>query len=277
MGANSDNQTCPLFTKIQTISNSRIFMVQRSGLVALALILIPNVIVMAFRTLSPELDEALTNDDSGQILIHTSALVIGIFLAFRYSRIRDHEFRRSKAVNALSRTYKLEDKGLWEKGEVAIQRLEAKAHSDFKGRKASYSRMRMQGSIGQLNRELEESEHNEDDSEYSISVDGIEIIQERRHEQNMPERKIWEVVANILSSLVDKTANKRAEKQKRAVEKKQSISKEGVDDYQSFSSTGDSQWVIPDGIQKKTTFCTSCSTYNDAVSDYCTSCGSFMN
>ena len=37
----------------------------------------------------------------------------------------------------------------------------------------------MQGSIGQLNRELEESEHNEDDSEYSISVDGIEIIQER--------------------------------------------------------------------------------------------------
>ncbi|MAF19466.1 MAG: hypothetical protein CL966_01845, partial [Euryarchaeota archaeon] len=212
-------------------------MVQRSGLVALALILIPNVIVMAFRTLSPELDEALTNDDSGQILIHTSALVIGIFLAFRYSRIRDHEFRRSKAVNALSRTYKLEDKGLWEKGEVAIQRLEAKAHSDFKGRKASFSRMRMQGSIGQLNRELEESEHNEDDSEYSISVDGIEITQERSHEQNMPERKIWEVIANILSSLVDKSANKRAEKQKRAVEKKQSISKEGVDDYQSFSST----------------------------------------
>ena len=72
---------------------------------------------------------------------------------------------------------------------MAIQRLEARAHSDFKGRKASRSRMRMQGSIGQLNRELEELEHNEDESDYSVSVDGIEIIKERKDEQKLPERK----------------------------------------------------------------------------------------
>ena len=244
-------------------------MVQRSGLVSLALIMIPNIIVIAFRTLSPELDEALANDDLGQILTHFSATAIGIILAFRYSRVHDHEFRRSKAIDALSRTYKMEDKGLWEKGEVAIQRLEARAHSDFKGRKASRSRMRMQGSIGQLNRELEELEHNEDDSEYSVSVDGIEIIKKRKDEQKLPERKIWE--------LVDKSANKRAEKHKQEEKKKQSITKERIDDFQSFSSPGGSQWVIPDGTQKKTRFCNSCSTYNDAVSDYCTSCGSFMN
>ena len=45
-------------------------MVQRSGLVSLALIMIPNIIVIAFRTLSPELDEALANDDLGEILIY---------------------------------------------------------------------------------------------------------------------------------------------------------------------------------------------------------------
>ena len=171
----------------------------------------------------------------------------------------------------------MEDKGLWEKGEVAIQRLEARAHSDFKGRKASRSRMRMQGSIGQLNRELEELEHNEDDSEYSVSVDGIEIIKKRKDEQKLPERKIWELVVNFFSSLVDKSANKRAKKNKQEVKKNQSIMKERIDDFQSFSATRGSQWVIPDGTQKKTRFCESCSTYNYAVSDYCTTCGSFMN
>ena len=252
-------------------------MVQRSGLVSLALIMIPNIIVIAFRTLSPELDEALANDDLGQILTHLFATVIGVILAFRYSRVHDHEFRRSKAIDALSRTYKLEDKGLWEKGEVAIQRLEAKAHSDFKGRKASRSRMRMQGSIGQLNRELEELEHNEDDSEYSVSVDGIEIIKEKKEEQKLPEKTLFQLVSNFFSSLVDKSANKRAEKHKQEVKKKQSITKERIDDFQSFSSAGGSQWVIPDGTQRKTRLCNSCSTYNDAVSDYCISCGSFMN
>ena len=52
-------------------------MVQRSGLVSLALIMIPNIIVIAFRTLSPELDEALANDDLGEILIHLSATAMG--------------------------------------------------------------------------------------------------------------------------------------------------------------------------------------------------------
>jgi len=44
--------------------------------------MIPNIIVIAFRTLSPELDEALANDDLGEILIHLSATAIGIILAF---------------------------------------------------------------------------------------------------------------------------------------------------------------------------------------------------
>ena len=135
----------------------------------------------------------------------------------------------------------------------------------------------MQGSIGQLNRELEELEHNEDDSEYSVSVDGIEIIKEKREEQKLPEKFFFRLIANFFSSLVDKSANKRAEKNKQEVKKKQLITEDRANDFQSFSSAGGSQWVIPDGTQRKTKFCNSCSTYNDAVSDYCTSCGSFMS
>ena len=254
-------------------------MVQRSGLVSVALILIPNIIVIAFRILSPELNEALSNDDLGQIAIHTCATIIGILLAYRYSRVHDHEFRRSKAIDALSKTYKMEDKGLWEKGEVAIQKLEARAYSDFKGRKASSSRKRMQGSIGQINRESIESEHKKkSDSEYSISVDGIEMNKESREEPPLSERNFLEKITDFLSSLIDKSANRRAEKMKQAELKEiTSMAHKGIDKSQSFSIDGDSQWVIPEGTQKKTRFCDSCSTYNDANTNYCTSCGSFMN
>ena len=251
-------------------------MVQRSGLVSLALIMIPNIIVIAFRILSPGLDEALSNDDMGQIVTHMFASIIGIILAFRYSRVHDHEYRRSKAIDALSKTYKMEDKGLWEKGEVAIQRLEARAHSDFRGRKASFSRKRMQGSIGQINRELGEAEHEEENSEYSVSVNGIEIVKERKDEQKLPDRKFSEKMVHFFSSLVEKSANKRSEKKNQEIKKKQSIGKEIVEDIQSFRTAEDSRWAIPEGTQKKARLCNSCSTYNDAVSDYCTSCGSFM-
>ena len=114
-------------------------MAQRSGLVSLALVLTPNIVLFSFRILSPGLNEALSNDDFAQSVAYTLALLIGLIMAYRYSVVHDHEFRRSKAISALSKTYKLEDRGLWEKGEVAIQKLEARAYSDFKGRKATTS------------------------------------------------------------------------------------------------------------------------------------------
>ena len=122
-------------------------------MISLALVLTPNLLLFSFRILSPELHEALSNDNLEQTLAHSIALVIGLIMAYRYSVVHDHEFRRSKAISALSKTYRLEDRGLWDKGEVAIQKLEARAYSDFKGRKANVSRRRMQGNIGEINRE----------------------------------------------------------------------------------------------------------------------------
>lgn len=158
-------------TKIQTNTNRRLGVAQRSGPVSFALVLMPNLVLFSFRTLSPELNEALSNDDSGQMVAHSLALLIGLIMAYRYSVVHDHEFRRSKAISALSKTYKLEDRGLWDKGEVAIQKLEARAHSDFKGRKATASRRRMKGNIGEINRESPELEQKiGDHSEFTLSL-----------------------------------------------------------------------------------------------------------
>ena len=257
MGTNSANRSESICTKIQTHNNRRIIVAQRSGLISLALLLIPNIILFSFRNLSPDLGEALSNDDSAQILAHLIALIIGVIIAYRYSVVHDHEFRRTKAISALSKTYKLEDRGLWDKGEVAIQKLEARAHSDFKGRKAITSRRRMHGKIGDINRES------------TVSVDGID--QKKETIEELPEDKpnLISRVSKLISSSVEKTASRREERRKKALLKKSESSYPLVDDE-------NSRWAIPQGTQMKTILCDSCSTYNDAESNYCSACGSLI-
>jgi len=256
--------------KIQTTNNRRLDVAQRSGLVSLALVLIPNIVLFSFRTLSPALNEALSNDDSEQIVVHSLALLVGLLMAYRYSVVHDHEFRRSKAINALSKTYKLEDKGLWEKGEAAIQKLEARAHSDFKGRKAITSRRRMQGKIGEINRESPELEQKiGNHSEFTVSVDGVEQKMEANEEPPQDKPTIISRVSDFISSSVVKTASRREERRKKvALQKSESISPLVVD--------ANSRWTIPQGTQMKTRLCGSCSTYNEAESNYCSSCGSLI-
>ena len=270
MGTNSANRSESICTKIQTHNNRRIIVAQRSGLISLALLLIPNIILFSFRNLSPDLGEALSNDDSAQILAHLIALIIGVIIAYRYSVVHDHEFRRTKAISALSKTYKLEDRGLWDKGEVAIQKLEARAHSDFKGRKAITSRRRMHGKIGEINREpLEPEQKIGDKSEFKVSVDGID--QKKETIEELPEDKpnLISRVSKLISSSVEKTASRREERRKKALLKKSESSYPLVDDE-------NSRWAIPQGTQMKTILCDSCSTYNDAESNYCSACGSLI-
>ena len=256
--------------KIQTTNNRRLDVAQRSGLVSFALVLIPNIVLVSFRKLSPELNEALSNDDFGQIVAHSVALLIGLIMAYRYSVVHDHEFRRSKAISALSKTYKLEDRGLWDKGEVAIQKLEARAHSDFKGRKATASRRRMKGNIGEINRESPELEQKiGDHSEFTVSVDGVEQIKETIEEPPKDNLNLISRVSNLISSSVEKTASRREERRKKAALQKSESFSPLVED-------ANSRWSIPQGTQMKTRLCGSCSTYNDAESNYCSSCGSLI-
>ncbi len=255
---------------IQTTNNRRKDMAQRSGLVSFALVLIPNIVLFSFRILSPELNEALSNDDLGQIVAHMLALFIGLIMAYRNSVVHDHEFHRSKAISALSKTYKLEDRGLWEKGEVAIQKLEARAHSDFKGRKATTSRRRMQGRIGEINRESPEIEQKvNENSDYTVAVDGIE--QKKRTIEEKPKEKstLSSRFSNFISSSIERAANRRNERRKK-------LELQKSESFLPFEEDANSTWAIPSGTQMKTRFCDNCSTYNGAESNYCSSCGSLI-
>ena len=245
-------------------------MAQRSELVSLALVMIPNIVLFSFRTLSPDLNDALSNDDLGQTVAHSLALFIGLIMAYRYSVVHDHEYRRSKAINSLSKTYKLEDRGLWEKGDLAIQKLEARAHSDFKGRKAIVSRRRMQGKIGEMNRESFELEQEMGaDSGFTVTVDGVEQEKEIIEESEQEKIGIIYRISNFFSNSIEKAAIKRNERRKKEETRK-------IEAFSAFEEVADSTWSIPQGTLRKTRLCASCSTYNEAESDYCSSCGSLI-
>ena len=255
---------------IQTTNNRRLDVAQRSGLVSLALVLIPNIVLFSFRILSPGLHEALSNDDFEQTVAHSLALLIGLIMAYRYSMVYDHEFRRSKAISALSKTYKLEDRGLWEKGEVAIQKLEARAYSDFKGRKATASRRRMQGRIGELNRESPELDQKiEDHSGFTVAVDGIEQKNEIVQEPLQDKPNLISRFSIFFSSSIERNATRRNERRK-----KEELQKS--ESFSPFEEDANPIWAIPQGTQMKTRLCSSCSTYNEAESNYCSSCGSLI-
>ncbi|MBI87675.1 MAG: hypothetical protein CMB67_01420 [Euryarchaeota archaeon] len=248
-------------------------MAQRSDTISLALVILPNIVLVSFRIFSPEFDDALSNDTTSELSIHLIALLIGIFIMYRYRFVEDHEYRRSKAIERLSGTYKKEDKGLWEKGELALQKLEARAFSDFRGRKASIARKKMQSSIGELNREAREVEHSEEQSDYSVLVSGVD-----QQTISSDQRQTAETSINRLSEFfkgfVERTASRRVDSRKKRELRLQKNKDSSLNDINS-----DSQWAIPSQSNKRSRarLCNSCSTYNYPDSNYCTSCGSFID
>ena len=245
-------------------------MAHRSEAVSVALILLPNIFIVSFRIFSPELNDALSNDNFSEIAIHSVAMILGLFMMWRYRFIDDHEYRRSKAIDDLSRTYKLEDRGLWEKGEVAIQKLEARAYSDFRGRKGNVARKRMQSNIGELNRESREVEQADGQSTYSIQIDGVEQNSTSGDINQIKSKGVVSRVAEFFAHSIERSASRRIERKKKIelAPKKDGYSYPELDDG--------AQWVIPDQTQnrRKARFCNQCSTYNEPESNYCSSCGS---
>ena len=248
-------------------------MARRSDAVSAALLLLPSIFLISFRILSPELNEALSNDSYSEIGIHSAAIILGLFSMWRYRFIDDHEYRRSKAIDDLSRTYKLEDKGLWEKGDAAIQKLEARAYADFRGKKGNVAMKRMQSSIGELNRESREVEQSTGESDFSIRVDGVEQNSSPPETEQMQKKGLVARMTEFIESSIESSASRRVERRK----KRESITKK--DEYPYPELDDQSQWIIPDQTQnrKKARFCNKCSTYNEAESNYCTSCGSYLS
>ena len=79
-------------------------MTNRSPAVSLALLIVPTMCIVALRFGIPALDEVISNDFTLEAALHVIAILVGLFMVTRYSRIEDHEYHRSKAIGRLSKT-----------------------------------------------------------------------------------------------------------------------------------------------------------------------------
>ena len=246
-------------------------MAERSEAITAALIVLPNMFIISFRIASSELNEALSNDLFSELMTHSLAFLIGILMAWRYRFIDDHEYRRTKAIKGLSKTYKLEDKGLWDKGDSAIQKLEARAYADYKGRRGKSAIQKMQSSIGAINREEIEMEDSPDTQSYQINIEGME--DESDQSEQTEKGTLFSGIAGFFESAVERSASRRLNRQIKYENSKKK------DEYKYSEIDNNSDWAIPKeaNTRQKAKLCLQCSTYNDTDTSYCYSCGSYIS
>ena len=153
-------------------------MTERSPLIGVALLFAPTLCVGALRYGLPNIETLLKEDLIAQAIIHGLAILLGIVMFLRYRVVEDHEYHRSSAIKNLSSMYRLEDKGLWNRGDDALDRLEAQAHNQPKGRAGLRFQQRMTGKVSDLNKEQSELNLDRDDSrmEVDVQVEGMAPI-----------------------------------------------------------------------------------------------------
>ena len=231
----------------------------------------PTMCVIALRYGLPAIDELLSEDDTMMYSVHVAALLIGVVMFMRYRKVEDHEYHRSKAIRKLSRTYSKEDRGLWEKGEAAIERLEAKASEPRTGRAALETQALKSGTVGALNTERSEEEIPEDDPEPQAmtQVTGMSTMVD---EQAIAEPKalgFLSRMSNSINSRMDASAQRRLEKRSAKAAAKKAPEK----------GDSDSQWAAPSesSLARSVVSCPSCGALNNSGAPYCTSCGDFLS
>jgi len=256
---------------IQTMGEEAGSMAQRSPMLGVALLLAPTMCVIALRYGLPAIDELLSEDDTMMYSVHAAALLIGVVMFMRYRKVEDHEYHRSKAIRKLSRTYSKEDRGLWEKGEAAIERLEAKASEPRTGRAALETQALKSGTVGALNTERSEEEIPEDDPEPQAmtQVTGMSTMVD---EQAIAEPKalgFLSRMSNSINSRMDASAQRRLEKRSAKAAAKKAPEK----------GDSDSQWAAPSesSLARSVVSCPSCGALNNSGAPYCTSCGDFLS
>ena len=287
-------------------------MVQRSPLISGALLLAPTICVVALRFGLPNIEELVKQDILAQVTIHTIAIILGIIMYFRYRVVEDHEYHRSSAIKGLSNMYRLEDKGLWSRGDAALEKLESQASSKPRGRAGLRFQNRMSGRISDLNKEGSELELDSEDSRMDVDVqvegasynsDSSETQSEEVSEPTgalgaSAEASAQRRLAKELSrrekqaTKDEKKAKKQAKKEAKAAAKAEKIAvkaaakakKEAAKASKSSSaqtnwdSTEESQWQpeTPSSISKSVISCQECGAVNNSDTAYCSSCGAFL-
>ena len=96
----------------------------------------PALVLNALRFIVTPLGNMMSVSPMLDIGLHVCAFGVG-FILFRRTRIvRDHEWRRSRAVKSVSGHFKAEDSGVWEKDIVMDTQLSAEGQANLKGQVA---------------------------------------------------------------------------------------------------------------------------------------------
>ena len=266
-------------------------MTERSPGIGVALFLAPSLCVVALRFGLPILDEAISNDYLVEIGIHTTAIVIGILMFLKYRVVEDHEYHRSAAIKRLTKSYTQEDKGLWDKGDIAIEKLESAASNQQTGKSALRTQTMLSSRIGSMNAESPEVEVEEDiETEVVTHLSGFNtLVDQQVVDGNDPKKakisdRLDSSAANRMAKLKFK-AEKKAEKKRLKVERTQAkaeLKATKASAKAMKSEKGDlmkSRWNEPAAstMAKSVVSCNDCGTLNQSGIPYCSSCGSFLD
>ncbi|MDG1535989.1 MAG: zinc ribbon domain-containing protein [Candidatus Thalassarchaeaceae archaeon] len=291
-------------------------MTERSPLIGIALLFAPTLCVGALRFGLPNIETLLKEDLIAQAIIHGLAILLGIVMFLRYRVVEDHEYHRSSAIKNLSSMYRLEDKGLWNRGDDAIDRLEAQAHNQPKGRAGLRFQQRMTGKVSDLNKEQSELYLERDDSrmEIDVQVEGMATIVDsevadeanpgkltgtlgasaeasaqrrlnkeiaRREKDSIrSERQSAKLAAKEAKAAAkaEKAAAKAAAKAEKAAAKaaKKSGGREATQAM--WDAPPDNQWEtpLPSSLAESVISCQECGAVNSSGTAYCSSCGTFL-
>ncbi len=252
-------------------------MTNRSPAISLALLIAPTMCIVAVRFGIPALNEVISNDFILEASLHIFAVLVGLFMLTRYSRIEDHEYHRSNAIRRLSKTYKNEDRGLWdEKSDKALEKLESKANSPIKRANKNLTR-RMSGSIGSLNTEMSETEV-EDGYQAEVRVLGMQTIVDEEAIDVTKQKQSKASISKLLSSSLDRSAERRLQKIKNRQEKAKIKAKKKSIKKNSKAKAGNSPWdgSVTTSTVKSVISCSQCGVLNNRESQYCTSCGNLL-
>jgi len=231
-----------------------------------ALLLAPTLCVVALRYGSEALEEVISQDDTLRYSIHGAAFLVGVQMFMRYRKVEDHEFHRSRAIRKLSKTYSREDRGLWDKGDAAIKRMEAKANSPQTGRSALKMQALKSGTVGSLNTERSE----EDIGEFGEAPQPATGISTMVDEEAVSEPKgpgTLSRMSEAINRRLDASAERRMERR---------VSKASKKAQSKDSSEG--QWSAPasSSLTRSVVSCGACGALNNSGTPYCTSCGEFL-
>ena len=251
-------------------------MAERSSTISGALLLTPTLCIVALRYGLPRIDEVISNDKIIEVSIHTIAIVIGLVMYSRYRVVADHEYHRSATIKRLRKSYSQEDKGLWDKSEIAIQKLEEQSSEQVKGRRGALIQAKMSGNIGSLNAESLEDEVDVDEE--------IEVVTHHRNigtiiDEVVSEENRSKPSKSFLSKKLEKSALKRLEKKKLKAEKKEIKKSNNESKVKGYTQNDDNQWDVSAKTQLSPTVasCKECGTLNNSNNPYCTSCGTYLS